>query len=67
VPPSAARAAGPGRRRLDAFGRSGLAAATVGTLDDTGLLRLGSAGQTATVFDLSVESVTNLARPADPA
>ena len=38
--------------------------AAVGALDDTGLLRLGSAGQTETVFDLSVESVTNLARPA---
>jgi uncharacterized protein len=59
----------PGREDdcLGAFGRRGLAVATVGTLDDTGLLRLGSAGQTATVFDLSVESVTNLARPADPA
>jgi selenophosphate synthetase-related protein len=56
----------PGREDdcLRAFGRRGLAAATVGTLDDTGLLRLGSAGQTETVFDLSVESVTNLARPA---
>jgi uncharacterized protein len=56
----------PGREDdcLRAFGRRGLAAATVGTLDDTGLLRLGSAGQTQTVFDLSVESVTNLARPA---
>jgi len=56
----------PGREDdcLRSFGRRDLAAATVGTLDDTGLLRLGSAGQTETVFDLSVESVTNLARPA---
>jgi hypothetical protein len=58
----------PGREDdcLHAFGLRGLAAAAVGTLDDTGLLRLGSAGQTETVFDLSLESVTNLARPADP-
>jgi len=56
----------PGREDdcLGAFGRRGLAAATVGTLDEGGLLRLSSAGQTETVFDLSVESVTNLARPA---
>ena len=49
---------------LHAFGLRGLAAATVGTLDDTGLLRIGSAGQTETVFDLSLESVTNLERPS---
>jgi selenophosphate synthetase-related protein len=49
---------------LQAFGRRGLAAAAVGTLDDTGVLRIGSAGRTETVFDLSRESVTNLARPA---
>jgi selenophosphate synthetase-related protein len=55
----------PGREEdcLRAFGLRGLAAAAVGTLDDTGLLRLSSAGQTETVFDLGVESVTNLARP----
>jgi hypothetical protein len=28
------------------------------------VLRIGSAGRTETVFDLSRESVTNLARPA---
>ena len=58
----------PGREDdcLHAFGRRDLTAAVVGTLDDTGLLRLGSAGQAETVFDLSRESVTNLARPADP-
>ena len=44
------------------FGRRGLVAATVGTLDDTGLLRISSAGETETVFDLGAESVTNLAR-----
>src|SRR6185312_1855901 len=56
----------PGREEdcLRAFGLRGLTAAAVGTLDDTGLLRLSSAGQTETVFDLSAESVTNLARPA---
>jgi hypothetical protein len=56
----------PGREEdcLRAFGLRGLAAAAVGTLDEGGLLRLSSAGQTQTVFDLSAESVTNLARPA---
>jgi len=56
----------PGREDdcLHAFGLRGLAVATVGTLDDSGLLRIGSAGQTETVFDLGVESVTNLPRPA---
>jgi hypothetical protein len=56
----------PGREEecLQAFGRRGLAAAAVGTLDDTGALRIGSAGRTETVFDLNRESVTNLARPA---
>jgi hypothetical protein len=59
----------PGREEdcLHAFGLRGLAAATVGTLDDTGLLRISSAGKTETVFDLGVESVTNLARPAPDA
>jgi selenophosphate synthetase-related protein len=56
----------PGREEdcLRAFGLRGLTAAAVGTLDEGGLLRLSSAGQTETVFDLSAESVTNLARPA---
>ena len=48
---------------LHAFGLRGLAAGTVGTLDEGGLLRISSAGQTETVFDLGVESVTNLTRP----
>jgi selenophosphate synthetase-related protein len=47
-----------------AFAGRGLAAAQVGTLDGTGKLRLCSAGRTETVFDLSRESVTNLARSA---
>lgn len=47
-----------------AFARRGLAAAQVGTLDSTGKLRLCSAGRTETVFDLSRESLTNLARSA---
>ena len=56
----------PGREEdcLRAFARRGLAAAPVGTLDDTGVLRLSSAGRTQAVFDLSVESVTNLERSA---
>ena len=49
---------------LHAFGLRDLAAAAVGTLDDTGLLRIGSAGRTETVFDLNLESVTNLERPS---
>ena len=58
----------PGREEdcLHAFGLRGLTAAIVGTLDDTGLLQIGSAGEAVTVFDLSRESVTNLTRPADP-
>ena len=51
---------------LRAFAERGLAAAPVGTLDDTGALRVGSGGQAATAFDLSRESVTNLGRPAAP-
>ena len=55
----------PGREEdcLHAFGLRGLAAGTVGTLDEGGLLRISSAGQTETVFDLGVESVTTLTRP----
>jgi selenophosphate synthetase-related protein len=55
----------PGREDecLSAFGRRGLAATVVGTLDEGGALRISSAGRSATVFDLSRESVTNLARP----
>jgi uncharacterized protein len=56
----------PGREEdcLHAFGLRGLAVAMVGTLDEGGLLRIGSAGKTETVFDLSRESVTNLERPS---
>ncbi|MGH3180571.1 MAG: AIR synthase related protein [Streptosporangiaceae bacterium] len=59
----------PGREAdcLRAFARRGLAAARVGTLDDTGELRLCSAGRTETAFDLGVESVTQLARPGGSA
>jgi selenophosphate synthetase-related protein len=49
---------------LRAFAGRGLAAAVAGVLDGTGHLRLRLAGQEATAFDLSAESVTNLARPA---
>ena len=48
---------------LRAFTDRGLAAAVAGTLDGTGQLRLRSAGQVATAFDLGTESVTNLAGP----
>jgi selenophosphate synthetase-related protein len=56
----------PGREQecLDAFAARGLAAAVTGTLDDSGLLQLCLAGQVATAFDLSTESVTNLTRSA---
>jgi uncharacterized protein len=56
----------PGREAdcLRAFAGRGLAAAVVGTLDGTGQLRVCSAGQVATAFDLSMESITNLARSA---
>jgi selenophosphate synthetase-related protein len=47
---------------LRAFAGRGLAAARVGTLDDTGRLRICSGGRVATAFDLSRESVTNLSR-----
>jgi len=49
---------------LNAFAGRGLAAAVAGTLDGTGLLRLRLAGRAETAFDLSTESVTNLARSA---
>jgi uncharacterized protein len=55
----------PGREQecLRAFAGRDLAAAVVGTLDGTGQLRACSGGRAATVFDLTTESVTNLARP----
>ena len=48
---------------LRAFGGRGLAAAVVGTLDATGQVRVRQDGQTAVAFDLTRESVTNLAAP----
>jgi uncharacterized protein len=45
---------------LRAFAGRGLAAAAVGTLDDTGQVRVSQDGQTAVAFDLTKESVTNL-------
>jgi selenophosphate synthetase-related protein len=59
----------PGREQecLRAFAGRDLAAAVVGTLDGTGQLRVCTGGRAATAFDLTTESVTNLARPAaDP-
>jgi selenophosphate synthetase-related protein len=58
----------PGREPecLRAFDGRGLAAAAVGSLDRTGLLRVRSGGETATVFDLCSQPVTNLgARSAE--
>lgn len=46
-----------------AFERRGLATAALGVLDGTGQLRLASGTETATVFDLTRESVTNLRPP----
>ena len=48
---------------LRAFAGRGLAAAVVGTLDATGQVRVRQDGQTAVAFDLTKESVTNLAAP----
>ena len=48
---------------LRAFTGRGLAAAEVGTLDATGQVRVRQDGQTAVAFDLTRESVTNLAAP----
>ncbi len=64
----------PGRERecLQAFAERGLAAAVTGTLDRTGQLRLCAGGRMATAFDLTAESITNLApapgtiRPPEP-
>jgi selenophosphate synthetase-related protein len=43
-----------------AFHDRGLAAEVIGTLDDTGLLRISGGGETATVVDLRTEPVTGL-------
>ena len=48
---------------LRAFAGRGLAAAAVGTLDATGQVRVRQDGRTAVAFDLTRESVTNLAAP----
>jgi selenophosphate synthetase-related protein len=56
--------AGQERECLRAFADRGLTAAVIGTLDDSGKLRVASAGQVATAFDLTSESVTNLGGPA---
>lgn len=55
----------PGREPecLRAFAERDLAATVAGRLDGTGKLRLCSAGRSATAFDLTTESITNLARP----
>jgi hypothetical protein len=53
----------PEGREAECAGRfhdRGLAAAVIGTLDDSGLLRLTAGGQTGTVFDVRTEPVTGL-------
>ena len=47
---------------LAGFRNRGLTAAALGTLDDSGQIRLTRSGRTATVFDLMSEGVTNLRR-----
>ncbi|WP_169953027.1 AIR synthase related protein [Microbispora sp. H11081] len=52
---------------VTAFTSRGLTARRIGTLDDTGEVRVGDASGSVVVFDLKRESVTRLARdPADP-
>lgn len=46
-----------------AFKDRGLATAALGVLDNTGVVRISSGTETATVFDLTQESVTNLQPP----
>jgi hypothetical protein len=43
-----------------AFWEKGLAAAIVGSLDESGVIRLRLAEETLTVFDLAAESITGL-------
>jgi uncharacterized protein len=52
----------PGRERdcLAPLHDRGLAAAVIGTLDDSGLLRISAGGATATVLDVRTEPVTGL-------
>jgi selenophosphate synthetase-related protein len=54
--------AAPGREQdcLAPFHERGLAAAPIGTLDDSGLLRVSAGGAAATVLDLRTEPVTGL-------
>jgi selenophosphate synthetase-related protein len=45
---------------IAAFHERGLAAEVIGTLDDSGLLRIAAGGETATVLDVRTEPVTGL-------
>jgi selenophosphate synthetase-related protein len=58
----------PGREKECAapFHRRGLVAEVIGTLDDSGRLRISSAGETATVFDVRTEPVTGLPPASSP-
>ena len=55
----------PGREEdcTAAFHDRGLAAEVIGTLDDSGLLRIAAGGETVTVFDVRTEPVTGLPPP----
>ena len=45
---------------MAAFHERGLVAEVIGTLDDSGLLRIAAGGETATVLDVRNEPVTGL-------
>jgi len=47
---------------VDAFAARGLTAARIGTLDDTGEVRIATKSASAVVFDLARESVTRIGR-----
>ncbi|HEV7861976.1 MAG TPA: AIR synthase-related protein, partial [Acidimicrobiia bacterium] len=49
------------------FRQRGLVAAVIGTLDDSGLLRITAGGETATVLDVRTEPVTGLGSVPPPA
>ena len=56
APPGAASEA------VEPFLRRGLACATCGRLDDSGVLRLAAAGGSTALWDLNVEPLTHLGR-----
>jgi uncharacterized protein len=58
----------PGREKdcMAPFQRRGLVAEVIGTLDDSGELRVGSGGETTTVLDVRTEPVTGLPPASAP-